>query len=97
MADPGYSTTPLLHKPGIRPDMKLLLINPQVNYFALLKKDVNGLLFKKQELPVLVHLFVKNHREFETGMKKHIATKNRSLITRVSRYKKTSRTPIDQT
>ncbi|MFZ9388177.1 MAG: hypothetical protein ACO25B_09875 [Chitinophagaceae bacterium] len=48
MADSGYSDTLLLYKLGFRPDMKLLLITPPVNNYALLEKDVSGLLCKKQ-------------------------------------------------
>lgn len=79
--------------------MKLLLINQPEEYYALLEKDVSGLLCKKNELPDLVHFFVKTQKAFETGMKKLklLARNNTALIIWVSWYKKAAKIPTDIT
>ena len=70
MATAGYSGTPLLKKLGIKPEMKVLLVNEPVNYFELLEINISEQLCKKNETPDLIHLFVKMNKEFESGMKK---------------------------
>ena len=70
MAIAGYSGTPLLKKLGIKPEMKVLLVNKPDDYFKLLEADINDQASKKSEIPDLVHLFVKNIKEFEAEMKK---------------------------
>ncbi|HEY0677959.1 MAG TPA: hypothetical protein VGD17_06725, partial [Chitinophagaceae bacterium] len=64
----GYSGKPLLQKLGIGPVTKLLVINAPADYFQLLEKDVSGQYADKNEVPDLVHLFVKNNREFQKEM-----------------------------
>ena len=99
MAGAGYSGTPLIQKLGIKPGMKLLLINQPEEYYSLLDKDFSGHLCKKKELPDLVHLFVKTWKVFETEMKKitPMARKKTSVIIWVSWHKKTSKIPTDVT
>ena len=46
--------------------MKVLMINEPDNYYDLLEADISDQLCKKNETPDLVHLFVKNNKEFET-------------------------------
>ncbi len=70
MSAVGYSGTPLLKKPGIQPEMKILLINEPDNYFTLLETDISEQVIKKNGSPDLVHLFVKNNKGFEVEMKK---------------------------
>src|SRR5262245_44582627 len=70
MALAGYSGTPLIKKLGIKPDAIVLLINEPADYFKLLETDIREQLSKKNETPDLIHLFVKNNKEFETEMKK---------------------------
>jgi hypothetical protein len=90
MATTGYSGTPLLNKLGIKPEMKLLLINEPVNYYELLKLNISDQLCKKNEVPDLIHLFVKMNKEFEVEMKKikPICKMNPKIIIWVSWYKK---------
>ena len=97
MAGTGYSGTPLMQKLGIKPGMKLLLINQPEEYYTLLEKDLRGLLCKKKELPDLVHLFVKTQKELETEMKKlnPMIRKNSSVVIWVSWYKKAAKIPTD--
>ena len=93
MATPGYSGTPLLQKLGIKPAMKILLINQPDNYFEWLETNINDQLCRKDETPDLIHLFVKNNKEFEEQMKKlksFFKTKP-AIIIWVSWYKKTAK------
>lgn len=72
--------------------MKILLINQPDNYFELLDTNINDQLCRKNETPDLIHLFVKNNKEFEEQMKKlkSFFKKNPAIITWVSWYKKTA-------
>ena|SRR5689334_17567639 len=99
MATTGYSGTPLLKKLGIKPGMKLLLINQPKDYYSLLETNVEDQVMKKNETPDLVHLFVKSNKEFETEMKKlkAVCKKNASITIWVSWYKKSAKIPIDIT
>lgn len=95
----GYSGTRLISKLGIRPGMKISLVNPPSDYYSLIKTDISDLLVKKKEMPDLVHLFVKTNKEFETEMKKldPVYKKKPSLTIWVSWYKRSSKIPTDIT
>ena len=95
----GYSGTPLLKKLGMTPQMKVLLINEPRNYFELLEMNIADQSCKKNEIPDLIHLFVKNNNEFETEMKKlkSVCKKNPKIILWVSWYKKSAGIPTDVT
>ena len=95
----GYSGTPLLKKLGIKPEMKVLLINQPDDYFILLETDVSHQICKKKEIPHLIHLFVKTEDGFINEMKKlePLYKKNTSIIIWVSWYKKSSKMPTDVT
>lgn len=99
MATAGYSGTPLINKLGIKPGMKLLLINQPDNYYALLETSVEDQLCRKNETPDWVHLFVKTAKEFETVMKKlnPVCKKNTAITIWVSWYKKSAKIPTDIT
>ena len=106
MAVAGYSGTPLIKKLGIKPEMKLLLINPPAgqagepdDYYSLLETNVSDQLCKKNQLPDLIHLFAKSVKEFETEMKKlkPLIKKNTSVIIWVSWYKKAAKIATDIT
>lgn len=99
MAAAGYSGTPLLDKLGIKPGMKILLINQPNDYFDLLKINIKEQLCKKNELPDFVHLFLKTTNQFEIEMKKlkAVRKKNTSIIIWVSWYKKATKIPTDLT
>ena len=95
----GYSGTPLIKKLGIQPTTKVLLINKPDNYFDLLETDISEQLIKKNTTPDLVHLFVRNNKEFEAEMKKlkSVCKKNSSITIWVSWYKKSAKIPTDTT
>ena len=88
----GYSGTPLLKKLGIKPDMKVLVINQPTDYFTLLETDISDQFLEKNEIPDLVHLFVKTAKEFEREMKKikPFFKKKPAIQIWVSWYKKSS-------
>ena len=99
MTTAGYSGTPLLKKLGISPGMKVLLINKPEDYFKLLETNISDQLCKKNEIPDLIHLFVRNVKEFEGEMKKlkSICKHNPDITIWVSWYKKASKIETDIT
>ena len=99
MATAGYSGTPLLKKLGIKPAMKVLLINKPADYFKFLEADIRDQLCTKNETPDLIHLFVKNIKEFETEMKKlkPVCKRNPIITIWVSWYKKAAKIETDIT
>ena len=99
MATAGYSGTPLINKLGIKPGMKVLLIHQPDDYYDLLETNIYDQLCKKNEVPDLIHLFVKALKEFEGEMKKlKTVYKNNTAITIwVSWYKKSANIPTDVT
>ena len=99
MATTGYSGTPLMKKLGIKPEMKVLLINKPDDYYKLLEADITDQIVKKNDIPDFVHLFVKNAKEFETEMKKlkPVIKQNSNIIIWVSWYKKAAKIPTDIT
>ena len=99
MASAGYSGTPLMKKLGIKPEMKVLLINKPDDYFKLLEADITDQSIKKNETPDFAHLFVKNVKEFETEIKKlkPFVKQNPNITIWVSWYKKAAKIPTDIT
>jgi hypothetical protein len=99
MATAGYSGTPLLKKLGIKDSMKVQLINAPDNYFQLLETDISQQIVKGKNSPDLVHLFVKNYKEFEAAMKKlkPLIRSNPNITIWVSWYKKSAGIATDIT
>jgi hypothetical protein len=99
MTTAGYSGTPLMKKLGIKPEMKILLINRPNDYDKLLEADISDQSIKKNDLPDFIHLFVKNTKEFEAEMKKlkPICKQNPNITIWVSWYKKAAKIPTDIT
>lgn len=95
----GYSGTPLINKLGIKPEMKVLLINQPGNYDELIEKNISVQLVKKNNIPDMVHLFVKSNKEFGKEMLqlKPVIKKNPAITIWVSWYKKTAKIPTDVT
>lgn len=95
----GYSGTPLLKKLGIKPEMKVMLVNEPANYYDLLEVNIDAQLSGKNESPDLVHLFVKNIKDFEPVMKKlkSIIKEKSKIIIWISWYKKSAGIQIDIT
>jgi hypothetical protein len=99
MATAGYSGTPLLKKLGIKHEMKVLIINKPDDYYKLLEVNINDQSCKKNEIPDLVHLFVKSIKDFEAEMKKlkSFCKQNSNITIWVSWYKKAAKIPTDIT
>ena len=99
MPTAGYSGTPLLNKLGIKPNLKVLLINEPNDYFELIETNIKDQLCGKNEIADLIHLFIKNNKDFETEMKKikSFIKKNPAIIIWVSWYKKAAKIPTDVT
>ena len=99
MATVGYSGTPLLKKLGIKPEMKVMVINKPPDYYNLLEADITDQVCKKNTTPDLVHLFVSNKKEFEAEMKKLKAfcQQNPNITIWVSWYKKAAKIETDIT
>ncbi len=93
----GYSGTPLLKKLGIREEMKVQLIGQPADYYDMLENDISPLLVAKNETPDLIHLFIKNNKEFEEAMKKIVTNMKPTTIIWVSWYKKSAGIPTDVT
>ena len=99
MTPAGYSDTALIKKLGIKPEMKVLIINKPDNYYTLLEVDITDLSCKSNDIPDFIHLFVKSVKEFESVMKglKSVYKKNSTVIIWVSWYKKAAKIPTDIT
>jgi hypothetical protein len=99
MATTGYSGTALIKKLGIKPEMKVLIINKPDDYYKLLGVDITDQSCKSNEVPNFIHLFVKSVKEFEFEMKtlRSIYKKNSTVIIWVSWYKKVSKIQTDIT
>ncbi len=69
MSTTGYSRTPLIKKLGIKPEMKVLLLNQPDDYYSLLETKIIHQLCTKNQTPDFVHLFVKTEKEFISEMK----------------------------
>ncbi|HUR10452.1 MAG TPA: hypothetical protein VM012_03745 [Flavitalea sp.] len=88
----GYSGTPLIRKLGLRETMKVCLLDPPVNYFELLGKNISSQFVSLKEKPDLVHVFAPDHGRFLAHMKKleSAIQLNPQIIIWVSWYKKSS-------
>jgi hypothetical protein len=99
MAMTGYSGTPLMKKLGIKQELVVSVINMPADYFELLEADVSDQFAKKNATPDLIHLFVKDNKEYESQMKKlkPVIKKNPAVTIWVSWYKKSAKIPTDLT
>jgi hypothetical protein len=97
MTSVGYSGTPLINKLGIKPGMKIKLINEPADYYTLLGINIQDQLIKKNEIPDLIHLFAKDLKVFESEMKKikSFYKRNPTVTIWVSWYKKSAKIPTD--
>ena len=88
-----------MKKLGIKPEMKLLLINQPDDYYSLLEADISDQLCGKNEVPDLIHLFIRSTKKLETKMKSinTLINKNKGITIWVSWYKRSSGIPTDVT
>ena len=95
----GYSKTPLCSKLGIKPGVKVLLINQPPDYKDLLDSDISNQLVKTTLDADIVHVFVKSRKEFEQELSllAFAYKRNPELVIWVSWYKKASGIKTDMT
>ncbi len=95
----GYSGTPLIRKLGIKPGMKLLLLNAPSVYHSWLEEDIRKQLCTAGQKPDWMHVFAPDSKALESGMKKIVqyAKTNPQLTAWVSWYKKSSGIKTDIT
>ncbi len=93
----GYSGTPLIKKLGIKPGMKLMLINAPKNYMELLEQDVSEQLTNKIAEADFIHVFAVSKKELEQQFLKTIANAKDGLMIWVSWYKKSAGMQTDIT
>ena len=96
MANSGYSETSLLKKLGIKPEMKVLLMNVPDNYLALLGVDISKQMVTSNNVD-FVHLFVSSKKELEKQFHQLIITVPLTTIIWISWYKKSAKMPTDIT
>ena len=93
----GYSGTPLIKKLGIKPGMKLMLINAPKNYMELLEQDVSEQLTNKIAEADFIHVFAVSKKELEQQFLKTIANAKDGLMIWVSWYKNSAGMQTDIT
>lgn len=96
MATVGYSGTPLVKKLGIKPEMKILLVNPPDNYIEWLETDIQKQLIKSGAAD-FVHLFMVKKAELEKTFLPLIKKLPPNAIIWISWYKKAAKMPTDIT
>src|SRR5947207_3246197 len=93
----AYSGTPLIKKLGIRPGMKVQLINAPYEYFDWLGTNITDQLCTKNEIPDFVHLFAETRSSFEKAIKKIQRKMKPVTVIWISWYKKSSGVNTDLT
>jgi hypothetical protein len=95
MAASGYSGTALIQKLGIKPGMKMRLINAPENYFELLEADISAQVVKSGGN--FVHIFAVSAKELEKQFIQAIKTIAEDGMIWISWYKKSAKIPTDIT
>lgn len=93
----GYSATPLIKKLGIKPGMKIVLLNAPDQYAEWLDADISEQVVKSVEQADLAHLFVKNTKELEKLFPSLIKKLRPDAAVWISWYKKSSGIATDVT
>jgi hypothetical protein len=94
---PGYSPTPLLQKLGVKPSMKLLLLNPPVSYYEWLGADLDQQVTANTKEATFVHLFVATRKELEKNFRALVKDLPTDAILWISWYKKSAGITTDVT
>lgn len=97
MITSGNPETSLYKKLGIKPGLKIQVINAPVNYAEMLPVEIADQYISPGQIPELVHLFAANHAEFKKEMKGvlRLVKKNRSITVWVSWYKRSAAKTTD--
>lgn len=96
MAIAGYSGTPLIKKLGIKPGMRIRIINKPADYWKWLEADLS--VQTVTTLPAeLVHIFAVSKRELEKEFSTLIRKLDAGAIVWISWYKKSAKIATDIT
>lgn len=95
MAAAGYSGTPLIRKLGIKPGMKIRLLNAPGNYFELIEADISAQVVKSGG--DFVHIFAVSAKDLEKLFLQSIKTIAPGGMIWISWYKKSAKIPTDIT
>jgi hypothetical protein len=96
MTTSGYSATPLVQKLGIKPEMKILLVNAPVGYFDLLGMDIRKQVIKAGTAD-FVHLFAVSRKDLDKQFNQLIKKMPSTAVIWISWYKKSAKIPTDIT
>jgi hypothetical protein len=96
MATTGYSGTTLIKKLGIKPEMKVLLVNTPPDYFKLLEADISKQVIKSGNAD-FVHVFAITRKELDKEFQQLIKKISPAAMIWVSWYKKSAKIPTDIT
>ncbi len=96
MATAGYSGTPLLQKLGIKPDMKILLVNPPPDYAQILQADIRKQVVKTVPAD-FVHIFATAKKDLQKQFDTLIEKLAPTAIIWISWYKKSAKMNTDIT
>ncbi len=96
MASAGYSGTPLIKKLGIKPEMKVMLVNEPADYFKLLETNIKNQVVKSGNAD-FVHIFATTRKDLDKTFHQLIKKLPTTAIIWVSWYKKSAKIPTDIT
>jgi len=96
---PGYSSTPLVKKLGIKEGFKIYVKNPPENYIQLIQPvPENVVLLKRLSGNLdMIHFFTKKRSELLSNINKHMSKIKQNGMIWVSWPKKSSKVPTDIT
>ncbi len=87
----GYSTTSLIRKLGLTPEMTVLIIEPPINYYELLEMDLSKKKVVNSEKPNLVHAFINSKSILENALTDIESDIKPTTIIWISWYKKSAK------
>ena len=93
----GYSTTPLIRKPGLTPEMKVLLIDPPINYYELLEMDLSKQKVVNSEKPDFGYAFINSKSILENALTDIVSDIKPTTIIWISWYKKSAKSSTEIT
>jgi hypothetical protein len=96
MATIGYSGTSLIQKLGIKPGMRICVINRPADYWKWLGTDLSAQTVKAPPAE-LVHIFAVSKKELEKEFSAITVTLAAGTIIWISWYKKSAKVPTDIT
>jgi hypothetical protein len=96
MAPLGNSGTPLIKKLGIKPQMRILILNRPSDYWKWMETDLSSQLVSAPPAE-LVHIFAVSKKELDKEFRTLIGKLDIKAIIWISWYKKSAKIPTDIT